>query len=163
MNEETKTDGSMDALADALGSLESYVTEDGAEVQLYKATVGNYPTVLAVVKSISKNMAEMHQTQGGTREPADNLDMVFGVVENNMPAVLNVLEALTSLDRKAIDALTLTDLLAICTRLWLLNQRFFMQAASLMPLLFKQSLPSQEPPAPNRAARRAMSATTKKK
>ena len=155
-NEETQ-DTSMDALADAMREAQTYTTEAGFELELHKATVQDHPIVLKVVKSISKQMLELQTPEEGDspRSQAQQVDFAFEIIESNFPLVLEVVERLTSLNNDQVQALTLSDLLSICTRLWMLNQRFFTQAMALLPMSLGQFTPQESTNGnENRAQRR---------
>ena len=160
-------DISMEALAEAYLNDPTYELEDGRKITVRKATTKDYPMVLSLIRKVvayiekSSGRGVAGQTPQQAQKMAEEAMLgtsVLDTIEQNMPAVIQVVEDLTDLTPEEVQELTLGDLIGVGQKIWATNQRFFIQTMALMqnfgPSTPQQDLKSIANPVPKKRTRK---------
>ena len=154
MAQAQEKDSSMEAVAEARHGFGTYVTEDGKTVRVYKVTLAHHAVVLKILRSVvsvideisggAVSRGDISGAQEAAEDSVSSVDKLFGLAEDNMPLIMEVLEHITDLSRDEVENLPLSDLFDLLMVVWKVNHTFFTKAMRMFQLSSGSSPEPQE-------------------
>jgi hypothetical protein len=118
---------------------------DGSSVQIYKCKLKHAAKVARAVNTVLMGLG-VDSIEGASSINLDNPQTLLSTLDISSESLMDALEALTSLDRDAIDELDLDDALKLLGKVVEVNRDFFLKR--VMSAL-NELMPNGEEKAPN--------------